>query len=814
MGRARRKPYRIVGAYDSETTNIYSPIGASAFPILHQLGFVEDLEKVDEDTVEDLVSIELYRHTFELCQRLDEYMETGREYVPVIMCHNLSFDMWPLGQWLASHDVRVLAKSRQKPITFSILDDAGNPRLVIWDTLVFAGQSLDRMGTDAGYRKASGFWDYEKIRTPRTPLTDDELEYARRDIYALICWMAWWIRRNPDIDPAKLGLNVVTKTGVVRERRKWLFDGVKGNGHKLNVGRYWLYQNRREAPKTDDELYTLHACTRGGFTFVGSESASVPFDLRDSDMVVAGFDAVSMHPSHMCAHRYPVRFHEARPKTLTDAFEVVADHSVDEVLERFAKPFPFAFDACFKFTGLRLRRGSVFERDGIASLASARFKVMTFGDDDENEMQVNFRAQIYEKGYHDYTDDGSFLFGKLMEASTVTVWLTELEAWVMGQVYEWESVEAISGYLSTKFDRPTDMSTLSVMRFFKVKNAFKDARKEYISTRTLSRETVKACQDLGVAPIVLNQMMNGELSEPEVDKYYQVYKSDLNALFGIECSNEYRQNTVLDSRWGIVYEGEPGVANAPKNPKTWYQMGQRIVGWSRVAQTICMILAAPHCEHIVNGDTDSLKFLMRRSSMPALERELGRYAQAIDKAKADTLARVRLGYPAHYDALEGIGHYELEFQAETFCAAWNKAYCIADDGYRLTLAGLPASREHGIDDLADALGENRTFGEVCDILLGYNVTFAHSVTGLNARSFPEWGSMFADEVLGERVMEPAALAIYPMAKTVNSTDVQANRANYRKAVSNRPSVNVEDIIVTWRGSKPLIAEVVPHDPIL
>ena len=47
MGRARRKPYRIVGAYDSETTNIYSPIGASAFPILHQLGFMEDLEKED-----------------------------------------------------------------------------------------------------------------------------------------------------------------------------------------------------------------------------------------------------------------------------------------------------------------------------------------------------------------------------------------------------------------------------------------------------------------------------------------------------------------------------------------------------------------------------------------------------------------------------------------------------------------------------------------------------------------------------------------------------------------------------------------------
>lgn len=805
--RKSKKPYRVIGAYDSETTNIYSPLGARAFPVLHQLGFVDDVKLVDAENVEELVDIRLFRHTFELCAYLDEYMEQLRDFVPVIMCHNLSFDMYPLGDWLSSHSVRVLAKSRQKPITFTILDDSGNPLLVIWDTLVFSGQSLERMGQDCGYSKASGSWDYEKVRTPNTTLSADELLYAKRDIYALICWLSWWIKRNPDIEPSKLGLGVVTKTGVVRERRKKLFDQVKGNGHKYNVGRYWMYHNRRELPKSDDELFTMHACTRGGFTFIGTKSASVPYDLVGSSAYVAAFDAVSMHPSHMCAHRYPVGFREAKPENLEIAFELVTDVGLDELLDKFSKPFTVAFNALFSFENLRLKSGSVFERDGIAPLASARFAAPIM-DENDSETGFNFKTDIYMQGYHDAVIEPVFAFGKLLGAKRACLYLTELEAWIMAQCYEWDSMHALGGYLTMRFQRPSDMSTLSVMRFFKVKNAFKSARKEYLSTGTLKSETVKECQGLGVAPVVLNQMINGELSGEEVDKYYQVYKSDLNALFGIECSNEFRQDTAL-SDIGIIYEGEAGIENAPKNPKTWYQFGQRIVGWSRVAQTACMLLSDGACERIINGDTDSIKFLLSGDSQrEELEKRLQRYSAAIDKAKKNTLARVRLGYPSHYDALEGIGHYELEFTSKRFCASWNKAYCIGDDGYSFTLAGLPARREHGIDDLADALGESMGFGEVCDILLGYNVTFAHDVTGLNARSFPQWGEVFHDEVLGEKVLEPAALALYPMAKTINALEVPMNRFNYLRAVENRPSVNADDVIITWANNRPAIVKVV------
>ena len=148
-----RKPYRIIGAYDSETTNIDDNGIEKAFPILHQLGLLDGtpLNDITAENVEEHCHIELYRHTFELYDRLDSIANVNADYVPVILCHNLAFDMYGLSNWLSRHDVRVLAKSARKPITFTVKDENGESCLVIWDTLIFTQQSLERMGINCGY---------------------------------------------------------------------------------------------------------------------------------------------------------------------------------------------------------------------------------------------------------------------------------------------------------------------------------------------------------------------------------------------------------------------------------------------------------------------------------------------------------------------------------------------------------------------------------------------------------------------------------------------------------------------------------------
>lgn len=811
----KAKAYKIIGAYDSETTNIKEGLEYRAFPILHQLGLLDcSLTDVTSANVESHTHIELYRHTFEICARLDDLANESFDYVPVICCHNLSFDMYPLAEWLNSHDVRVLAKSRQKPITFTILDENGNARLVIWDTLVFSQQSLEKMGNDCGYAKGVGEWDYNLVRTPETPLTALELDYARRDIFTLLAWLSWWLKRNPDIEPQKLGLNVVTKTGVVRERMRVRFDQLKGNGAKYNVGRFWMFQNRTEQPKSDDELFTMHACTRGGLTFCASKSASIPFDLVRSDCVVAGFDATSQHPAQMVSHRYPMQFHETTREQLELAFQVVGQMGVKDVLSKWSKPFPVAFNACFTFTGLRPKKRSIFKKYGVFPLASARFQNLKYAPNEDNGQYDLMRDDLQRRGYRDTCINPEFEFGKLVRADSATVYMTELTAWEIWQCYEWDSLEAVHGYMTMRFCRPTDMSTISVMQFYKAKNIFKNARHEYLSSGTITN--AGELLSVGIPENTVSRMKNGSLSDSEVELTYLGLKADLNSLFGVNATNEYRSSTILGTD-GIEYADESGIACAPKNPKAWYQFGQRIVGWSRIAQVCVMMLAAPYVKAIINGDTDSVKFLVEKSKLPKLESALGRYSHALDKGKETTCKRVKSMYPSQYDSLDGIGAYILEFKSERFCASWNKAYCTHDVDSRtgkrrfaFTLAGIPTKDVRKGEELIKRLNsfaddlhaQGMTFDDVCNLILGYNVTISHTITRLNARSFPKWGDGYLRSVtdyLGNTalVAEPCALALYPMDKILNSYESYDNRCNYACAVANNPNVNADSVLLFW-----------------
>lgn len=813
-----RKPYRIIGAYDSETTNMTVKGTPVAFPVLHQLGILDGtpIEEVDSLNVEECTHIEMYRHSFELYERLDAIADVVSDYVPVILCHNLAFDMYGLSGWLSRHDVRVLAKSARKPITFTVLDDNGNPALVVWDTLIFTQQPLERMGEDCSYSKGVGEWDYDLVRTPETPLTESEMDYAKRDVYTLLAWFGWWIRRNPDIDQTRLALNVVTKTGIVRERRRVRFARLKGNGMKRDCEYYWLARCRLDAPKSDDELFTMLAATRGGFTFCASANASVPFDTSGTNRVIAGYDATSQHPAQLVSHRYPVRFREQPAYVLQLAFELIGKITVKRVLDMWDKPFPVAFYGCFRFKNLRPKSGTVFERCGIYPLASARYKTLEqVRQDEDNGDKSAYQEHLRQRSYCDKAQGAKCAFGKVVSADMLEVYITELTAWEIWQVYTWDEVEAVHGYETGRFSRPSDMDVISVMQFYKAKDQFKVARESFYDEGTITNgEELKR---LGIAPAIVSTMQNGTISVGDVEATYLSLKADLNAIFGISASNQYRRDTVLDDD-GISYVGDFGIVNAPKTPKVWYQFGQRIVGWSRIAQVCVLQLVAPYIKTCINGDTDSIKLLVDKANLQAVNRELSKLSRAIDKAKDNVCARVRAAYPSMYDPLEGIGHYVLEFETDRFCASWNKAYCmqnVGKDGQRhfnFTLAGIPTKRRVnkvscfiGLNGYADRLYKlGWSFDEVCNLLLGYNVTFANDVIRLNARKFPEWGQMVFEKVRDHEgnvatVAEPCALALYPMSKTVNDTNSAENAVNMGYALENNGNVNTGRKMVCANG---------------
>lgn len=804
-----RKPYRIVGAYDSETTNYNEQGVVTAFPILHQLGLLggTPVEEVTAENVEEHVSISMFRHALDLYRALDNLISTDLDYVPVIMCHNLSFDMYGLSPWLARHEVKVLAKSERKPITFTILDEAGNPALVIWDTLVFTQQSLERMGNDCGYKKGSGEWDYGLVRTPSTPLTPDEVDYAKRDIYVLFAWFGWWLRRNPDIDPSRLAINVVTKTGVVRERRRVRFSKLKGAGLRDNVQRYWFFRNRCEAPATDDELYTMMAATRGGFTFCSSSNASVPYDLVGSDDIVAAFDATSQHPAQLVSHFYPINFKERSQQVLEESFNLISKVKMARVLKMWERPFPVAFYGCFEFDNLRPKKGTVYERCGVFPLASARYKDSEqLAFDEDNGDKAAYQEEMNRRDYCDSAQNAVCAFGKLVSAEKARLYITELTAWEICQCYDFDAVRAVHGYSTGRFAKPSDIDVISVMQFYKAKDQFKIAREQFFEKKTI--DSKEELIRLGIAPAIAEGMEAGTISDGDVDATYMGLKADLNAIFGISCSNQYRRPTVLTNT-GIAYTGDFGICNAPKTPKVWYQFGQRIVGWSRIAQICAIELTMPYAKELINGDTDSVKELVPRANIGKVEQALEKLGRAVDAGKQKVCERVQRAYPAMYDPLEQIGWYVHEFDSERFCAAWNKAYATQDvdkrEGVRrfsFTMAGIPTRRRVndfscfiGVNGFADRLfALGWSFADICNVFLGYNVTYAHDIIKLNGRRFPEWGEhAFLDvtDYRGARskVAEPCALALFPMAKTINDTGTPDNEANMAYAIRNNPNVN-------------------------
>ena len=421
---------------------------------------------------------------------------------------------------------------------------------------------------------------------------------------------------------------------------------------------------------------------------------------------------------------------------------------------------------------------------------------------------------MYSRNYQDECVNARFAFGKVISTDRAKLYLTELSAWEVWQCYEWDDVRAVHGYETGRFIRPSDMDVISVMQFYKAKNEFKHAREEYYESNTISNGD--ALRELGIADVFVGELENGTASSGDVEAEYLSLKAMVNSIFGINASNEYRRSVALTSS-GIEYQGEFGLCNAPKNPKVWYQFGQRIVGWSRIAQVCAMLLAAPYVDEIVNGDTDSVKLICDRANLGAVDKALKRLHDGIDNAKAYVISRVKHVYPKFFDPLEEIGHYVREFETDRFCASWNKAYCtheVGKDGKRhfsFTLAGVPTRRRQsaissfiGVNGLADRMhASGMTFAQVCNLYLGYNVTYAHDVIKLNGRKFPIWNTCTHNRItdyLGNEsiVVEPHALTLYPMAKTVNDTRRDDNRINRDYAMRNNPSVNTSDKLI-WSG---------------
>lgn len=819
-----RKDFRLAAIFDTETTNILHGAETRAYPILYIFNDLRNTSLESYDPTSD--DVRFYRHVDEALAYIDDLIAYGSEhdYVPVIAAYNLMFDMQTLMLALTrSYTISVNAQTATSVYTLDLYVD-DNVVCRFWDTFYLEMGGLRAMGETCGLPKAVGDWDYTLVRTPETPLTEDELFYARRDVQVIPQYLQWLLRANHWLTSDMLGSRVLTKTSLVRQMARREIGGrhvTLRDGKKLTLQRAFETTCNQEFPR-DYESYALRkACFRGGLTFTSAQTANVVVNN------VASLDVTSMHHAFINGRRLPVKYAPTPSELLQIACERIAATSLDDVLSHYDDPFRVGLHVAVRFTNLRLREGTCFDAWGIAICPRSKFVKTLRADTDysNNERAKTQENSVRAHGYVDSAVNPTYAFGKLYRADECILHVNEIELWNISQVYEFDGMYALYGEATTKSIVPPDYVTLQSNMLFARKTDVKNLIKGYTEGVPYEADIPESIPE-GIA----HDAKTGELSMKFLQSYYgSTVKGQFNGIYGTQAQDVMKadycvtENGELEVDRTTVCTPENFAEKRPKTPRVLYTYGMRIVAGSRMHLLIAMMLIYRHFGDrvtVTGGDTDSLKIRCDGDVSDAdLLKCLQPLHHAIETAIDKTMRRVRVTAPDMASTLEHVGKFEVEdcggsSRYVEHVELWNKARVSVDVGGRVhvTCAGLPRPADvYTIEDfLRDLVTNGHSFGDVVSLALGYDVLVDYEICHTLQRNRPHACDRYTGNVTDYRgetahVDTPEAIGLYPSGRWLGESDKQANMENitYLRSMYNR-YVNTMPRELVLRGGTPRI----------
>lgn len=822
-----RKEFKVAAIFDTETTNIGEGAETRAYPILYIFNDLRDtpLESYTPDTDD----VRFYRHTAEALTYIDDLIDYGRahDYVPIIAAYNLMFDMQTLMLELArSYVIEVNAQTATSVYTLD-LRVGDNVVCRFWDTFYLEMGGLRAMGETCGLPKAVGDWDYSLVRTPETPLTEEEKFYARRDVQVIPQYLQWLLRANHWLTSDMLGCRVLTKTSLVRQMARREIGGRRvtlQGGKKITLQRAFEMTCGQEFPKNYKSYALRKACFRGGLTFTSAKTASVVVDN------VASLDVTSMHHAFINGRRLPVKFAPTPTDILQIVCERIVNTSLEDVLANYDDPFLTGLHVAVRFTNLRLRENTCFDAWGIAICPRSKFVKTLQADTDysNNERAKTQENSVRAHGYVDSAVNPTYAFGKLYRADECILHVNEIELWNVAQVYNFDEMHVLYGEATTKTIVPPDYVTLQSNMLFARKTDVKNLIKRYHEGTAYVDEIPDSIPE-GIA----HDAKSGTLSMKFLQSYYgSTVKGQFNGIYGTQAQDVMKADYLvtetgeLEVDKATVCTPENFVKKRPKTPRVLYTYGMRIVAGSRMHLLMAMMLIYRHFGArvmVTGGDTDSLKIscgddVTDTELLDALEP----LHTAIENAINRTMRRVRTTAPDVASTLDHIGKFEIEdcgggTRYVEHVELWNKARVSLDMAgcVHVTCAGLP--RPDGVYTIEDFMREiiraGHGFAEVVRLTLGYDVLVDYEICHTLQRSRPHVWDRYVGAVTDYRgvthhVDAPEAIALYPSGRWLGESDKQANGENiaYMLSTYNR---NVEttprELIV--RDGRPMIVSI-------
>jgi hypothetical protein len=822
-----RKEYRVAAIFDTETTNIGEGAETRAYPILYIFNDLRDIPLESYDPVSD--DVRFYRYTSEALAYIDDLITYGRAhgYVPMIAAYNLMFDMQTLMLELAqSYTIEVNAQTATSVYTLDLCVD-GDVVCRFWDTFYLEMGGLRAMGETCGLPKAVGDWDYSLVRTPETPLTEEELFYARRDVQVIPQYLQWLLRANHWLTSDMMGCRVLTKTSLVRQMARREIGGRRvmlQGGKKITLQRAFEMTCNQEFPKNYESYALRKACFRGGLTFTSAKTASVVVDN------VASLDVTSMHHAFINGRRLPVKFAVAPPEILQIACERIVDTPLEDVLRNYSDPFRTGLHVAISFTNLRLRVNTCFADWGIAICPRSKFVRTLQADTDysNNERAKTQENSIRAHGYVDSAVNPTFAFGKLYRADACILHVNEIELWNVAQAYEFDEMHVLYGEATTKTIVPPDYVTLQSNMLFARKTDVKNLIKHYTEGVPYAGDIPESIPE-GIA----RDARAGTLSVKFLQSYYgSTVKGQFNGIYGTQAQDvmkaDYRvtETGELEVDKATVCTPENFAKKRPKTPRVLYTYGMRIVAGSRMHLVIAMMLIYRRFGNrvtVTGGDTDSLKISCADDVADAeLLDALEPLHAAIENAINLTMRRVRNTAPDMASTLDHIGKFEVEdcggaTRYAEHVELWNKARVSLDMSGRVhvTCAGLP--RPDGVytieDCIEDIMRMGHGFAETVRLALGYDVLVDYEICHTLQRNRPHVWDRYVGTVTDYRgatchVDAPEAIALYPSGRWLGESDKQANGENlsYMARIYNRHvETTPRELIV--RDGKPMIVSI-------
>lgn len=203
----------------------------------------------------------------------------------VIYVHNLGYDF----QWIRRHLQwsTIFAREKRKPIK-ALCTDGIEFRCSYFLTGLSLEKSCEQL-TKYKVEKMVGDLDYDKIRTPKTPLTAKERGYCIHDVLGVMAIVQEEMERYGDITKIPM-----TNTGKVRLycREHCMPDTVSGRKYRKFIKSLKI--------KDKEEYDVLKRAFTGGFTHANYRNV----DKLHAD--VQSLDFTSSYPTVMIAEEFPM----------------------------------------------------------------------------------------------------------------------------------------------------------------------------------------------------------------------------------------------------------------------------------------------------------------------------------------------------------------------------------------------------------------------------------------------------------------------------------------------------------------------------